>query len=56
MAVYRPNKYCPLCGQLIKKIHKQQPPGPNKFVGDTFIGYEHHVCPRENEIKKEPKK
>jgi hypothetical protein len=46
MAVARNPNHCYICGQLIKEKHQYM--GRN-FIGDTFIGYESHVCDHTSE-------
>jgi hypothetical protein len=41
MAVARNPNYCFMCGELIKERHQYM---GKHFCGDTFIGYEPHVC------------
>lgn len=45
MAVYRSPHICPMCGEQIKEIHSSK---GRSFIGDTFVGYESHVCKPEN--------
>lgn len=50
MAVARNPNYCYMCGELIKERHIDM---GKHFCGDTFIGYESHVCNRTTERYKE---
>jgi len=46
MALYRQPNICPFCGEEIKCLYNKQEGVPDmmKVIGDTFIGYENHVC------------
>jgi len=50
MAVARNPNYCYICGELIKERHINM---GKHFCGDTFIGYESHVCNHTTEKFKE---
>ncbi len=44
MATHRDPIYCPLCNAQIKELHKETRGTETLFCGDTFIGWEKHVC------------
>lgn len=41
----RQQNICAFCGEIIESIHRKV---KDDFVGDTFMGYEDHVCKPEN--------
>lgn len=49
MAVARNPNYCFMCGELIKERHQNM---GKHFCGDTFIGYEPHVCNKDTDVYK----
>lgn len=49
MAICRESKYCHKCGVIIRERHTDM---GKYFVGDTFIGYEDHICNTNSEAYK----